>query len=200
MSQPAKQISAKEVVPSATPLTIVDGAPSRPLQAPKSDRSLRIIAVFILCTFTAIASLFLISTRRVPEMKQSIAKFNSLHEVYRQEGMKKFLEAKKSLKEDISQVLSSSADKDAHNQATNIAVYLFPDILAGDDFEKSAALEDWAPLESKIERAPRTAQSRADFEELRANIWNYESPERAQPNLSVTAKEVIRIYEQLSAP
>lgn len=167
---------------------------------PKRDHSLRIMMAFLLLVTIAITSLFYLSSRKPIELQHAMTKFSRLHEVYQQEGMQKFIEAKEALKQDISHVIDTSEDETVQNDATNVAVYLFPEVLSKNDFERPVALDDWAPLEAAIEKAPKTPQSRVLFEELRANIWNYENPEHTRPNLSATAKEVIRIYEELSAP
>ena len=56
------------------------------------------------------------------------------------------------------------------------------------------------PLEESIERAPRTPESRLWFEELRADIWNYENPERSAPRITPYAQQAIRIFDVMTQP
>ena len=166
---------------------------------PKGDHSLRIVVVFLLLVALAIGSIFYFSSQKPIEFQLAMMKFSRLREIYQQEGFQKFLEAKETLKHDISHVIDTSDDEAAQNDATNVAVYLFP--------------ESWQRMTSKgrwlLTAGPRRSRDReitsdttepCPIEELRANIWNYENPEHSHPNLSATAKEVIRIYEELSAP
>jgi hypothetical protein len=124
--------------------------------------------------------------------------FNALPSIYQREGILVFLEAKARLKLKVTDALQVKDDRVAE-LAGNIAVYLFPDLLAEGDFERGPALETWQPLERAIESTPHASTSRARFISLQAEIWNYESADRAAPTLSPVASQVLRIYDALSS-
>lgn len=126
--------------------------------------------------------------------------YQQLHAVYRNEGISRFLEEKARLKSTVQRTMEANQDPESINEATNIAVYLFPDVLPSDDLEREMAETEWVPLQNAIESAPGSFQSREQFEEMRAMIWNYESPSRTVPQLSLYARQAIRIYQDLSAP
>ena len=130
----------------------------------------------------------------------SIKDFTRLDEIFETEGMAKFISSKQALREQLRSRLRATDENDeAMMQANQIAVYLFPEILPETDFEKTAALELWAPYQNAIEAAPKTLDSRQKFEEMRANIWNYENPSKKVPVLSPVAMQVIKIYDVMSA-
>lgn len=135
-----------------------------------------------------------------PLGRASLGKFSTLTDSLQKNGVESYLRDKETLKEMILDKLKSGDDDEDESavQATQIAVYLFPEILPDEDFEKQAGMELWAPLQRVIESNPRTRESRQAFEEMRANIWNYENPSRDVPQLSPVAMQVIRIYDVMS--
>ncbi|MBM4318273.1 MAG: hypothetical protein FJ116_12460 [Deltaproteobacteria bacterium] len=104
------------------------------------------------------------------------------------------------LKNQIIAILNSPKNEDEETKASNIALYLFPEILPNENFEKQAALELWAPLEAEIEQKPRSAKARMLFEELTSNIWNYENPKITNAGLSIYAAETLKLYHAISSP
>lgn len=140
------------------------------------------------------------ATRHTIDLELAATNFFSLRDVYRQEGLQRYLEEKKVLKAQIQKALKNPSGDEEEVFASNVAVYLFPEVLPEWNFEKSVAMEQWATLQEAIEKAPRTQESRLWFEEMRANIWNYENPDRKVPNISHFAKETLRIYDDLSSP
>jgi len=123
-----------------------------------------------------------------------------LHKVIDERGIKEYFSEKKNLKRHIAHALRENRTTIAYISAHNVAVYLFPELLSVDNFERDVALTEWIPFQRKIEAQPRTHGSRLHFEEMRANIWNYENPDRQSPNLSAYARQAIRIYDSLSSP
>jgi hypothetical protein len=126
--------------------------------------------------------------------------FVHLDEVYKEHGLQKFLEQKSILKQSVQTILKEGSDQAQKDLASNIAVFLFPDVLPEEDFEKPLAEELWAETISEIEKHPGTAESRILFEDMRANIWNYEMVDKEDPKLSAPARQVIQIYDTMSAP
>lgn len=115
-------------------------------------------------------------------------------------GYSKYNKDKLELKKHISSVLAHPANEEEENNASNIALYLFPELLPDSNFEKSQALELWASLETEIEKHPRTPEARMVFEEMKSNIWNYENPKLNNVGLSTHAQETLKIYHELSSP
>lgn len=118
----------------------------------------------------------------------------------KQGGFSQFQRDKNELKQHLLNILTAPKNDEEEIKASNIALYLFPDILPDTNLEKQAALEYWAPIEAAIERKPRSAESRMLFEELKSNIWNYENPKVTNLGLSVHAQETLNIYFELSSP
>ena len=129
-----------------------------------------------------------------------IASFHDLQDVYRKEGLDRFREEKEKLRASVSEELKNPKDSESQNNAANIALYLFPTELPSGDLERQVGEEEWAPLQQEIEKVPGTERSRELFEEMRANIWNYESPSRVSPQLTAQAQQVLKIYKTLSNP
>ncbi len=152
----------------------------------------------VIAAFAIMGILSYFSLHQGPMRPVSLASFSQLDFIYRTEGMARFLEEKEALKFRIQQSLKSKNQEEA-DRASNIAVFLFPDVLPRDHMEKDVGLEQWGPLQKQIEGAPKAQEARKSFEDMRANIWNYESPDRNFPELSSAAKQVIRIYDQLSS-
>lgn len=128
----------------------------------------------------------------------SLASFNLLHQDFVQGGMEQFHKKKNGLRQEVGKALESSDDTPERDRAQNIALYLFPDLLAKDDFERDVAMEQWYPQQKTIEEHPQSPESRRSFEELKNNVWNYENPDRQIPTISDYAESVIRIYDTLS--
>jgi len=165
----------------------------------KHASSHRVLYVFLTLVAVAMGSLiYLAFNRSLGET--SIASFHELQDVYRKEGLDRFMEEKEKLRASVSEELSNPKDSDSQNHAANIALYLFPTELPSGDFERQVGEEDWAPLQKEIEQVPGTERSRELFEEMRANIWNYESPSRVSPQLTAQAQQVLKIYKTLSNP
>lgn len=114
-------------------------------------------------------------------------------------GIEKYKELKASFKKQVAQSLETNADPHTNQAATNFATYLFPELLPKDNLEKSVGNQLWIPQQQAIEAAPNSPEARKSFEEMRANIWNYENPDRETPTLSTYAEEVLSLYESLSS-
>ena len=128
----------------------------------------------------------------------ALASFSTLQEDYATGGIKKFKEKKNALRSEVESELKKESDSPDRDKAENIAVYMFPDLLDSEDFEKEVAMEQWFSQEKNIEKDPKSPESRKDFEELRNNVWNYENPDRGQPTVSDYASQVIKIYDALT--
>lgn len=159
----------------------------------------------IILSFLAVCSLFLYMLVHlfsgqeftITKVKHS---FDSLKDTYLNGGITEYLDKKEKLKQQVASTLSKDSNSDEAVEAANIAVFLFPDVLPDNNFERQDAVELWLPSTQKIEAAPNTLESREQFEELKANIWNYENPDKQNPQLSAQAQEVIRIYDEISKP
>lgn len=116
---------------------------------------------------------------------------------FKKQGIHSFLHSKKGLKRRVSFQLGNSKDPAAQLAATNIAVYLFPDLLPDDSFEKQFAQESFVPLQNGIEEKPGTQEAQLLFEELRARVWNYENPHNSADGLSEYADQMLKIYGSL---
>lgn len=161
----------------------------------RDRRSLAGVLVAIVVT-----GYWLLSLHPVPEplgIDGSFRKFFSLYALYQQEGLEKYLDGKEELKAQIKKSLESTLTEEEEIFVVNVALYLFPDILPEENFEKAVAMEQWAPLQEAIEKKPHTPESRLWFEEMRANIWNYENPDSSR--ISSFAREILKIYNDLSS-
>lgn len=132
------------------------------------------------------------------EPQTILASFASLEEIFRTNGIKVYIQKKGELRVDIGRALDTEKDTRERDRAENIALYLFPDLLPENDFERDVAMQQWYPHQKYIENNPRTVGSRKQFEELKNNVWNYENPDRQTPEVSEYADKVIRIYDELS--
>lgn len=200
MIEGAHKLQPKEVIGSSSyqgelRLIRTPGFKSPP---PKSDH--RFLYTFIAVVVSAFGLMIYFALDREGESFLSEHIFTTLQEVYQKEGIKRFLAEKERLKRNLAPKLSGSPFRDEHKEASNIALYLFPEILPDEDFEKEIAMEDWGTFQKEIEKSPGSPESRKSFEEMRANIWNYENPSSRFPVLSPQAKQVIQIYQGLSAP
>lgn len=168
--------------------------PPRPIAS-----SFKIAITFLIAVTVIFSGLIYLALNQSPRLQTSLQAFSTLHEAYEQKGTEGFRQAKLTLRRQIANS-KSSTNPEAQLASFNIAVYLFPALLPPDNFERQLAMELWAPLQEAIEKAPRTYHSRLWFEEMRANIWNYENADRRSPRLSEYASQVIRVYERLSSP
>lgn len=128
----------------------------------------------------------------------ALASFSSLDDDYKKGGLEKFQAKKEELRSEVESVLKKDDDSPDHDKAENIAVYMFPDLLDKEDFERDVAMENWYSQENKIEQDPKSPESRREFEDLKNNVWNYENPDRGQPTVSDYAAQVIRIYDAMT--
>lgn len=167
---------------------------------PKSLHQNTLIGVFLLAVVSSLGSLVYFSTHNEISLKLKPENYFTLYEAFKAEGFQGFLERKKVLKAQVNETLKQPASEEEEETASNIALYLFPEVLPDSNFEKSVAMEEWAPLQAAIEKAPRTSEARLWFEEMRANIWNYENPKLQNSTISPYAKEALKIYNELSAP
>jgi len=168
---------------------------------PKKGNHWREVSLFIAF---AIAFMFFLfrhpRDRHQPDFVASSA-LSQLRSRFLKDGIEGYLEEKRALRTRIENTIKSEdEDSDVAVRATRIATYLFPEVLPDTNFEKPIARDAWQPLEKQIEQEPRSVASRQSFEELRATIWNYESPDRKSPEISEDASQVIRVYDTLSAP
>ena len=163
----------------------------------KQKKQYAVIGAFLGLMGLLLAVIFHFAVEMGQQAGDSVEAFSSLEEAYRKDGIGGFLKSKAALKRKLKSDLAGGSTSEEH---LNIAVYLFPDVLDAEDFEREEGQENWAPQQAQIEKAPRTPASRVAFEEMRANIWNYENPDKTSPQLSPQARQVIRIYEALSAP
>lgn len=115
-------------------------------------------------------------------------------------GIAKYRENKSALRQHISLILANPSSDNEESEASNIALYLFPDLLPESNFEKTQAFELWAKLQEEIEKNPRTPKARMFFEEMKSNIWNYENPRMTNAGLSEDAQETIKLFHELSSP
>lgn len=115
-------------------------------------------------------------------------------------GYSQFINDKNDLRKQIEKVLSNPENEEQENTASNIALYLFPDLLPDSNFEKNTALGLWAPLQAEIEKRPKTPEARMIYEEMKSHIWNYENPKITIAGLSREASDTLQIYHLLSSP
>lgn len=166
----------------------------------KSLSPWKTISVFL--TFSFLFLFYLAFTDFKSPFKDSSLEenYSSLRLSITQGGLAQFQKDKMQLKNQIIAILNSPKNEDEETKASNIALYLFPEILPNENFEKQAALELWAPLEAEIEQKPRSAKARMLFEELTSNIWNYENPKITNAGLSIYAAETLKLYHAISSP
>lgn len=115
-------------------------------------------------------------------------------------GYSQFISDKNELRKQIEKTLSGPENEEQEISASNIALYLFPDLLPESNFEKNTALGLWAPLQAEIERRPKTPEARMLYEKMKSNIWNYENPKVTSAGLSKEASDTLQIYHELSSP
>lgn len=122
----------------------------------------------------------------------------ALEQSFRKNGLESFKAAKKSLRERVSLQIKDAKNEKNRLAAVNVAVYLFPDLLPDSRLEKQEAQELFVPLQRAIEEMPGTPEAQARFEELRSNVWNFESPNSSTPVLSDQANQMLKIYGAMS--
>lgn len=192
---PYQSPSASQTRRERPQLTLIpgEGRPRRPKQR----------LVLVALALALAASFFFMGKTTAPGASENALalqkQFNALARTYRQEGMLTFLQAKARLKLQVADALKEK-DETTSELAENLAVFLFPDLLGDDDFEKSVAVENWAKVQAAIESTPRSRQSRARYQELQAAIWQYENPDAKDPALSPVASEVLKLYQAIAAP
>ena len=158
-----------------------------------------IILGFLGLVLLAFLTLSLFDSKSQIDIVSTNKPFYGLHRTYKESGMEEFLNEKKVLKKQLTETLKNPKNTEDASFAANIALYLFPETLSDADFEKQVAQDQWAPLQAAIEKVPHSDRSRLWFQEMRANIWNYESPDLAAPKISVYSREVLKIYNELSS-
>lgn len=121
----------------------------------------------------------------------------SLKTAFEQNGIEGYLVAKGRLREQVRASLKQTGSAQA-NEAAQVAVYLFADLLPDSDFEKIESLELFSPLMEAIETRPRTAAAGKAFETLNAEIWNYENVSREEPQITPVAEDVLRLFSEMS--
>ncbi len=155
---------------------------------------------FVLFFVLFLGGMVYFSDSRPRDLNTSINSFYTLNEVYKAKGIERFQEEKLNLKLTLAETIKNPENADVKRIAEAISVYLFPEILPDTHFEKEAAMTLWIPLFKQIEKKPGTAEARNLYEEAKAEIWNYENPDRKNAKLSETARETLKIYRELSAP
>ncbi|MSP19151.1 MAG: hypothetical protein EXR74_06225 [Bdellovibrionales bacterium] len=158
------------------------------------------IALFIFSFVLGLTLLFFFSNSSITKIDSDSISHSTLVTSLSKGGYLQFQSEKKILRAKIAILLSSSQNETEKNYATNVALYLFPDLLPDSNFEKTVAIEQWAPLESAIEKKPRSHEARLLFDEMKSNIWNYENPKMDRSGLSLYGSETLKIYHELSAP
>ena len=159
------------------------------------------LALFLTTVTGLLCALVYLGVRSSRPRSHLIHQVPDLERIVREEGIDRYFDEKDALRDQIRRILSdTSPGSEEYQRAMNLAVYLFPDLVPDNDIEREVALETWKPLQEEIEQNPKTAESRAHFEEMRADIWNYENASKAAPQLSTQAMQVIRLYDVMSTP
>jgi len=171
-------------------------SPSEP-QTPKLSLKLTLSAV---CSIVITLGFVALNLPTMNSTRPMFDLFQRLERDYRIFGMNKYLDGKNSLRAQVARGLREPRDSAAEKAAENIAVYLFPEMLSDDNFEKMQAQDLWAPLERAIEQAPRSEEGRRWVEELRAVLNDYEGVGRGAEKLSTYAETTLRLYEALGVP
>lgn len=121
----------------------------------------------------------------------------SLKTAFEQNGIEGYLVAKGRLRDKVRESLQQTGSVQA-GEASQVAVYLFADLLPDSDFEKSESLTLFNPLIEAIETRPRTANAAQAFETLNAEIWNYENVSREEPQITPVAEDVLSLFSEMS--
>ena len=158
----------------------------------------RLLLIFLGIVTTGLSSLFLFFSPN--RSTQDFGGLDRLAEATLTNDLSVFQEKKSDLRKKVRAALKHSPSSQDYQAATNIAAYLFPSELPQGDFEGETASTQWLPLQQGIEAAPHTAESREKFDELQAEVWNYENPNRQNPELTETATTMLHIYDVMSKP
>ncbi|GEM_PF-5165343 len=121
----------------------------------------------------------------------------ALKTAFEQNGIEGYLVAKARLREKVKESIQQTGSVQA-GEASQVAVYLFADLLPDSDFEKTESLTLFLPLMEAIETRPRTADAGQAFETLNAEIWNYENVSREEPQITPVAEDVLRLFSEMS--
>lgn len=156
-----------------------------------------VVAIGFSVVLSTVLIFFIISASRVSTEKYSDS-ISRLEHGYQREGIDGFQKEKSRIRSEVARQLSS--DRALVSPAHNLAVYLFPELLRDDDFEKDIAEREWAPFQRSIEADPNSSQATHSFDELKANVFNYEVADKRRGELSPVANGMIRIYDALSRP
>lgn len=154
------------------------------------------IALGILIT----GSLVWVSTQNqvgTPATWTATGAITSLKTAFEQNGIEGYLVAKEHLRQQVRESLKQTGTVQA-DEAAQVAVYLFADLLPDSDFEKTESLSLFNPLMEAIEARPRTASAGQAFEALTAEIWNYENVSREEPQITPVAEDVLRLFSEIS--
>lgn len=142
--------------------------------------------------------LIYLATLVAPEIAIVEERFANLPTSLATGGLPFFHERKSKLRRDVKRTLQSNKSQRAQLVANSISLYLFPDLLSDKNFEKNVAVDHWGPLQEAIEGQPGSYRSRLWFEEMKTQIWNFENPDKENPELSTTAGTVLKIYDLMS--
>lgn len=168
------------------------------LQPQKSQQNTKLLLSFVSLVVLTIGGSYFFFT---PGRRSSPTDFENLETLFtalRTGDIAKFQKAHLDLQQGVRTGLKAPPTSPQFLAAFNVAVYFFPEALPKDSFEREVALDEWRPLQKQIEAAPHTKESREQFEEMKANIWNYENPNREEPELSDAASTVLQAYDLLT--
>lgn len=147
-----------------------------------------------------ITSLFLLGILLIHskniQKNTDVGSLQVLREIYLRDGMPAFSRAKAELQDRVAQILQVGENHPAFHSAYNTAVFLFPELLDENNFEKDVALT-FGGLQKVIESRPHTVNSYLIFEQMRSSILNYEKP---NGKASRHVQEVLALYETLARP
>jgi len=160
-------------------------------------QELRMVLILLAVVSVPVAISYYTRTDFDTSIPISSKNLEQLSQDFKKQGMRSFLQSKKTLRKRVSYQLRNSENQAEQLAATNIAVYLFPDLLPEDSFEKQFAEESFTPLQSGIEKQPGTPEAQKLFEQLRSRVWNYENPQNNSEGLSEYADQMLKIYSSL---
>jgi hypothetical protein len=170
--------------------------------SPEQKRNLSYQAIFycfIACVFVIGMSLIeaaLLEPTSVTATNSVAEELDSLAQTH---NIQQFLKKKLEFKSSVYKALWGNSSTFQKNEAYHAAVYLFPDLLSGSSLEKEIGEKLWGNHQKIIESNPKSVEGQEAFQKLRANLWNYENPDRLHPSLSHAANKVLNIYRNLSA-
>lgn len=177
--------------------------PAHGKEAVRHENVLALVLAVVTLGALVLGTAGYLALSRRASMPPQFSGFDELETTFRVHGIERYLTEKAKLRDRVAESLrdpKQSQDRTHRRVAGSLALYLFPDLLDRADLMEGVAQESWGTLMLAIERAPRSRDSRLWFEEMRAAIWNFESPKGDERELSPIAKRVIRIYDVLSAP